>query len=56
MFWEWTGGPPGGPGVVWRLSKISGSGQETLSEVQQWSVSAHKGLRVVVSPSPEVRQ
>ena len=31
---EWSGIPPEWPGVVKRLSRMSGSGQETLPDVQ----------------------
>ena len=33
---KWSEGPPGCPGVVWRPSRISESGRETLSDVQKW--------------------
>ena len=40
---EWSGDPPGCPGVVGkpsrmsvRPSRISGSGRETLSDVREW--------------------
>ena len=34
---EWSGVPPGGPGVVGRPSWTSRSGQEALPEVREWS-------------------
>ena len=34
---EWSGGPPGYPGVVWRPSRMSGSVRETLKYVQDYS-------------------
>ena len=34
---EWSGGPPGCPGVVGRPSWIAGSSQEVLPDVQEWS-------------------
>ena len=36
--WEWSGGPPGCPGVVERPSLISVSGREALSDVRVCSV------------------
>ena len=33
--WEWSGGPPGGPGVVGKPTERSGSGWEALPEVQE---------------------
>ena len=42
--WEWSGGPPGSPGVVVKPSLISGSGREdlpdvceSLSYIRKWS-------------------
>ena len=32
---EWSGGPPGCPGVVGMSSQMSGSGQESLSDVRE---------------------
>ena len=31
------GGPPGCPGVVGSLSRVSGCGRETLPDVREWS-------------------
>ena len=33
---EWSGGPPGSPGVVGRLSRMTGSGQVALPDVREW--------------------
>ena len=33
--WEWSGGPPGCPGVVGRLAWMSGSGLEALQDVRE---------------------
>ena len=35
--WEWSGGPPGCPGVVGRPSRMSGSGREALPDDPKWS-------------------
>ena len=35
--WEWSGGPPGCPGVVGRSFRKSVSGREELSEVRKRS-------------------
>ena len=58
---EWSGVPPGGPGVVGRPScrsgwpiRTSGNGCEALPEVREWSVSPPEGPEdpgVVGSPS-----
>ena len=34
---ELVGRPPKDPEVVWRPSRMTGSGRETLPEVQKWS-------------------
>ena len=34
---EWSGGPPGYPGVVGRPSWMTGSGLEALPVVRDWS-------------------
>ena len=34
---EWSGGPPGCPGVVFWPSRMSGSGREALMDVLEWS-------------------
>ena len=49
--WEWTGGPPRGPGVVERSSRRFGSGWEALSEVRERSGGPPKGPGVVGRPS-----
>ena len=33
---EWSGGPPGCPGMVGRPSWMSSSGREALSDVREW--------------------
>ena len=33
---EWSGGPPGGPGVVVRPFRRSGSGREALLNDREW--------------------
>ena len=33
---EWSGGPPGCPGVVGKPSEMSESGRETLPDVPEW--------------------
>ena len=54
---EWSEVPPGCSGVVWRSSRMSGSGwgalpevQETLSDVQGWSGGPPGCLEVVEMP------
>ena len=32
---EWSGGPPGCPGVVGKTSRMSGSGREILLDVRE---------------------
>ena len=34
---EWSKGPPGCPGVVGSLSRMSKSGRETFPDVWEWS-------------------
>ena len=34
---EWSDSIPGCPGVVGRLSRMTGSGRETLPVVREWS-------------------
>ena len=34
---EWSGGPPGCPGVVWRPSRMYASGREALTHVRECS-------------------
>ena len=34
---EWSGGPPGCPGVVGRSSRKSGRSREDLPDVREWS-------------------
>ena len=34
--WEWSGDPPGCPGVVDRPSRMSGSGREAIADVREW--------------------
>ena len=34
---EWSGGPPGCPGVGVRPSWMSGSGREALLDVREWA-------------------
>ena len=34
---EWSGGPPGCPGMVGRPSRMSGSGREAFPDVWEWS-------------------
>ena len=34
---DWSGKPPGYPGMVERLSRVSGNGRKTLPYVQEWS-------------------
>ena len=34
---EWSGGPPGCPGIVGWPSRMSGSGRDSLPNVQEWS-------------------
>ena len=34
---EWSGSPPGSPGVVGRTSRMSKSGREALPEVREGS-------------------
>ena len=34
--WEWSGGPPGCPGVVGRPFQMNGSGSEALPDVWEW--------------------
>ena len=46
-----SGCPPRGPGVVGRPSRGSGSGQEALPEVWEWSGVPSKGPGVVERPS-----
>ena len=48
---EWSGGPPGGPGVVGKPSWKSGSRREALREVREWSEGPLEGLGVVGRPS-----
>ena len=58
---EWSGGPPGCPGVVDKPSRKSGSGREasrisgscrqTLPDVREWSTSRHGCSGVVDKPS-----
>ena len=48
---EWSGGPPGCPGVVGRPSRMSGSGQEALPNVRAWSRGHPECLGVVLIPS-----
>ena len=55
---EWSGGPPGCPGVVGRPSRMFGGGQEALSDVREalpdvreWSGSSPKCPGVVAKPS-----
>ena len=48
---EWSGGPPGGPGLVERPSQRSGSGQEALPKVREWSGGPLGGPGVVGRPS-----
>ena len=35
---QWSGGPPGGPAVVGRPSRRSGSFREALPEFREWSI------------------
>ena len=41
---EWSGCPPGFLGVVRRPSRMSGSGRESLLDVQKWSGDPPKFL------------
>ena len=50
-----VGGPPGGPGVVRRLSRRSGYGREALPEVLEWSGGPRIGPGVVRKPSQRSR-
>ena len=57
-FREWSGGLPGGSGVVGRPSRRSASGQEALPEVREtlpedrmWSEDTTKGPRVDGRPT-----
>ena len=50
---EWSGGPPGCPGMVGMPSRMSGSGQEAFSDFRDWSgglrgdvAGPHGGLEV----------
>ena len=56
---EWSGGLPGGPGVVGWLFRGSDSGGEALPEVREWSGGFPRGPGVVGSgreTHPEVRE
>ena len=35
--WQWSGGPTKSPGVVWRPSRMFGSGREAFSDDREWS-------------------
>ena len=55
---EWSGGPPGCPGVVGKPSRMFESGRESLPDVRKWSGGSHvwsggppRCPGVVVSPS-----
>ena len=48
---EWSGDPPGCPGVFGRPSRMSGCGRETLPNVREWSCRPPECLGVVVPPS-----
>ena len=58
---KWSGGPPGGPGVVGSPFQSSGSGRETLSEgpdvqleVREWLGGPQGGAGMVGWPSQKV--
>ena len=48
---ELSGGPPGSPEVVERLSGMSGSGREALPDVRQLSFDPRRCPGVVERPS-----
>ena len=45
---EWSGGPPGCPGVDGRPSQMFDSGREALPDVREWS-GGHPGCPGVVA-------
>ena len=49
--WEWSGGPPVGPGVVRRHARRAGIGQEALPEGWECSRGSHKGQGEVGRPT-----
>ena len=64
--WNWSGDPPGGPKVVGRPSRRSGTDWQTLPKIQKWSGGSPEGSEVFGRPSrksgsiwealPEIRE
>ena len=50
MVRKWSGDPTACPEVVGRPSRRSGSGRETLPQVQKWSGDSPDGPEVVERP------
>ena len=53
---EWSGSPPGSPGVVGRTSRMSKSGREALQDVREWSDGPTGCPEVIKVAFPDVRE
>ena len=48
---EWSGNPPGGPGMIKRPSRKAGSGQESLPEGREWLGALQEGMEWSSGPT-----
>ena len=53
---EWPVGPPEGPEVVGRPSRMSGNGQDAILDVREWSGGPLKCHGSVRKALPDVRE
>ena len=52
---KWTGGPPGGPEMIWSPSRLAKIGQESLLDGRNWARVPLCGLGVVRRASRRAR-